>query len=522
MLRRVSIESFFLIKDLEIEFGGGLNVISGETGTGKSMTISAVEFVTGKQGDYPEGTAVEVELESEGETLILRREIRGGRSRYFLNGRGTTSRTVKELLEGRISVQGQNEFIRLLRGDFQREILDRFADLIPLRSEFERLYLEYSAMERELRNLKEKREEILQKRDFLEFRLREIEEIGLGAEEVERLRKEAEILTNLEKIRKLIGEALYYLYDSEGSAYSDLSLALRSLWKLKEHGKEIEDLIDQLGEIKEKVLDIVQTLRDEDTEISPEEVDRINELLFKVQRLERKYRKSYGEILKEAEEIRKELSRSYGYDERIEELEFELRELKGKLEGMARELSLKRKRAAKELEKEIENLLKELNLERAKVKVEVEKRDIGRFGWDSIRILFSSYGGEPKPLDEAASGGELMRLFLALSLILPPTETYIFDEVDVGVSGETSVKLARLLKRLGRKMQMIVITHSAPICAAGDINLLTEKKYLGDIPYVRVRKLSEEEKLKEIARLMGTTTENTIRGAKELVDIIGL
>lgn len=520
MLRRVAIESFFLIRDLEIEFGEGLNVISGETGTGKSMTISAVEFVMGKQGEYPEGTAVEIEVGSEDESLILRREIKGGRSRYFLNGRGTTSKVVRELLEGRISVQGQNEFIRLLRSDFQREILDRFADLIPLRSEFERLYSKFSAKERELRELKEKREEILQRRDFLEFRLREIEEIGLNAEEVEHLRKEAEVLTNLEKIKKFIGEALYHLYDSEGSAYSDVSLALRSLWKLKEHGKEVEDLIDGLSEVKERILDIVQSLREEDTEISPEEVDRINELLFKVQRLEKKYKKSYEEILKEAEKIKEELSKSYGYDDRIEELEFELKELRKRLTGLAEELSSERKKAAKRLEKEIETLLKELNLERAKVKVKVEKTDIGRFGQDSVRILFSSYGGEPKPLEESASGGELMRLFLALSLILPPTETYIFDEVDVGVSGETSVKLAKLLKKLGRKMQMIVITHSAPICAAGDVNFLTEKEYLGDIPYVKVRRLSEKEKLKEVARLMGTATENTIRGAKELVDII--
>ncbi len=123
-------------------------------------------------------------------------------------------------------------------------------------------------------------------------------------------------------------------------------------------------------------------------------------------------------------------------------------------------------------------------------------------------------------MGEIASGGELTRLFLALALVLPPAETYIFDEVDVGVSGETSVKLARLLRKLSRRMQVIVITHSAPVCAAGDLNLVTEKEFLGGIPYVQIRRLGEEEKLREIARLMGTTTENTLRGARELVELV--
>ena len=124
MLRRVSIESFILIKDLEIEFSEGLNIISGETGTGKSMTISALEFVMGRQGDYPEGTAVEVEVDIDGEAVILRREIRSGRSRYFLDGRGTSAKNVRELLDGAVSIQGQNEFVRLLKPEFQIQVLD--------------------------------------------------------------------------------------------------------------------------------------------------------------------------------------------------------------------------------------------------------------------------------------------------------------------------------------------------------------------------------------------------------------
>lgn len=522
MLRRVSIENFLLIKDLEIEFSEGLNIISGETGTGKSMTISALEFVMGKQGDYPEGTAVEVEVETENEAVILRREIRAGRSRYFLDGRGTSAKTVKELLDGTVSIQGQNEFIKLLKPDFHLQVLDRFGSLESLVGKVEELYADYLSKNRFLKELFSQKQEMLQKRDFLEFKLREIEEVGLKPEEVLELKERSQTLKNLEKIKKLVRESLQYIYDSEGSAYSDVGNALKLLWKAREIDPGVEKEIEALSTIKDKLLEISDSLRNKDFDLSQEEIDRINELLFKVQRLEKKYGKPYGEIVKEAEEIKEQLSKSYSYDDQIEELREEVSRLERGLLELSEELSRMRKSVAKKLEEEIEGILKELNLERAKLKVQIEKRDPSRYGIDKINFLFSSYGGDLKPIEEVASGGELTRLFLALALIKPPASTYVFDEVDVGVSGETSVKLAKLLRKISRNMQVIAITHSAPMCAAGDVNFLTEKKYLGDIPYIRVRKLSREEKLKEVARLMGTQTENTIRGAEELMELVNL
>ncbi len=522
MLRRVTIENFILIKDLELEFEEGLNVISGETGTGKSMTISAVEFVMGKQGEYPDGTAVEIELDSEEEILILRREVRGGRSRYFLNGRGTTSRVVKDLVEGRISIQGQNEFIKLLKPEFQLEMLDRLGRLEKLRSKFEQVYTQFSLKEKELKEMKLKREEALQKRDFLEYKLKEVEEIGLKPEEVDELKKRAEILKNLETVKKHILEALQYLHDADSSAYSNISLALKSLWKVAEADQRVNRLIEELSVLRDKLSDIVEELRAEDLDVSPEEIDYVNEMLFKVQRLERKYGKPYVEIIEEARRLKEELSEFYRYDDKLEELQLELEELRKELEEMGEKLSKMRREKAEELKERIEEVLRELNLEKAKVEVDVRRGSMNRYGFDSVSILFSSYGRDLKPLERVASGGELTRLFLAFSLLLPPTETYIFDEIDAGVSGETSLKLAKLLKKISRKMQIIAITHSAPVCAAADVNLVTEKKYIGDIPYIQIRRLSSEEKFREVARLMGTETENTLRGAKELVDIIDL
>ncbi|WP_457600077.1 DNA repair protein RecN [Hydrogenivirga sp.] len=520
MLRRVSIENFILIKDLEIEFGEGLNVISGETGTGKSMTISALEFVMGKQGEYPEGSSVEVEVLKDGEAVILRREIRGGRSRFFLDGRGTSARTVRELLEGTVSLQGQNEFIRLLKPEFQLGVVDRFGGLEELTKRVGELYSLYSSKKKELEELVRRKEEVLQKRDFLEFKLREIEEVGLKPEEVQELRERAQSLKSLEKIKRLVAEALQSLYDSEGSAYADVGNALRLLWKARELDQSLEKEAEELALLKERLSEVADSLRGKDFELSPEEIDRINELLFRVQRLEKKYGKGYEEIFREAEDIRRELAVSYDYEEIIAEHGDEVSRLEREVRELSEELSRRRKEVARALEGRIERILRGLNLERAVLKVSFEKGELGRQGIDRVRFLFSSYGGEPKPLDQVASGGELTRLFLAVALIQPPSATYIFDEVDVGVSGETSVKLAKLLRRLARGMQVIAITHSAPVCAAGDVNFVTEKRYLGDIPYIQVRRLSEEEKLGEVARLMGTQTENTIKGARELVEIV--
>jgi len=518
MIRRLYIESFLLIRDLEVEFGPSLNVISGETGTGKSMTLSAVSFLMGKQGDFPDGTAVEVEIEEGEETFILRREVRKGRSRYYINGRGSTSRTVRELLEEKVSVQGQNEFVQLLRHEFHRELLDRFGELTNLRERMERLYRKLSDTERRYGEALGRLREIADRREFLEFRLREIEEVGVSPEELESIKRKVHSLKEVERLRKLLLEALGALYEGEGSAYEGISIALRNTLKAKEIDPSLGEVADALSLIRDRLLDVVEKLRGRGTDFSEEEIDRLNEILFKAQRLEDKYKKPYGEIVKEADRIREELERSATFEYELEKLQRERERLEEEVLRVARELSEGRRRTAPRLEEEVSGVLRELGLGRASLRVSLESVELHRWGLERVRFLFSAHGGEPGPLEKVASGGELTRLFLALSLILPPSETYIMDEVDTGVSGESSIKLARLIRKLSRRMQVIAVTHSAPLCAAADVNFLAEKEFIGGMPYVRLKRLNEEEKLVEIARLMGTPTENTIRGARELME----
>jgi len=307
MLRRLLVENFILLRDLEIEFEEGLNVISGETGTGKSMTISAVEFVMGKQGDYPEGSAVEIELEDGSENILLRREIRNRRSRYYLNGRGTTAGTIREILEERISLQGQNEFVKLLRSDFQREVLDRFGSLEGIRGEVEKLYSLNMELERKLAEARRKAEESEQRRDYAEFRVRELEEIGVSPEEAENLKKQAELLSVLERVGVHLSAAYRNLHGDEGSASSRAGEALRHLLRVRDLDPSLDPLIEKLSTLKEELEEIAWRISERSVIPPREEIDQLNEKLFNLQRLERKYGKPYREIVEEVELLKEEL-----------------------------------------------------------------------------------------------------------------------------------------------------------------------------------------------------------------------
>ncbi len=329
MLRTLRIEKFLLIEDLELEFGEGLNVISGETGTGKSMTLSAINFVMGAQGSYEEGTAVELEIEKEGEAVVLRREVKGGRSRFFVDGRGSSLKVVRELIEDQVSLQGQNEFLKILRGDFQLDFIDTFGRLMPLRSRLESLWLELQEKRKELENLRRKVRELEERREIIEFRVKEIEDIGIKAEEVEGLREKARRVRDLEKIRNYLWEAINSLYSGETSAYSRLGEALRSLSHLSEIDPSYLEITSEVEVLKDRLYEIYSALSEKDIDLSPHEIDRINNLIFRVQELERKYGKPYEEVVEETARLKRELERLEEGETDLLDMEEKIRDLEG-------------------------------------------------------------------------------------------------------------------------------------------------------------------------------------------------
>ncbi len=520
MIKRLYIEDFLLIKDVSLDFCPGLNVISGETGTGKSMTLSTVAFVAGRQGDYPEGTSVEIELQIEEREVVLRREIRGGRSRYFLNGRGTTKAVVQEILSKSVILQGQNDATKLLREDYQREVIDTFGSLTASLEEVGSLYELYSRRSKELKRGLEELERLRNQKDYLEFQVKEVEEVGVSAEEVEELRKKAELFKHKERLAKAVSKAAELIFWRDDSALSLVGKAVKELLKASELDSSLREPLGKLIQVKELLEEVQSQVEPTRYELSASEIDEINEKLYKVQRLEDKYKKSFSDILEYVAQLKKRLKSLDTYEERIDRLRESVEEAKREFYEAARRLSEGRKRAAGRLEVQIREILKELNLEKAKLKVEFREGEPSRYGLDRIEFLFSSYGKGLKPLEEVASGGELSRLFLALTLLQPTSGAYIFDEIDIGISGEASLKMAKLLRKVAESMQVIVITHSSSVCAAAHRNFMTEKEYIGDMPLVRVKELSQEEKVREVARLMGARTRSTLEGAKELIDMV--
>ncbi len=513
MLRRIRAEKFFLIEDLELEFEEGINVITGETGTGKSMTIEAISFVLGKKGNYEEGTYVELEIEkeSEEEPLILAREIKGGRSRFYINGRSSTLSVILELVEGSVVIHGQNDHLNILKADYRRDILDYFGGLTERREKFAKEFEEFNRMRREYMKLREDYENLLKEKEYLEFQVEEIKKIGISPEEYELIKKEVEVLSEKERVAEVLEKILQSLYYEPASAYNKITEILRYFDEIED--KEIREFARELEYFAERIREGIRILSSKMPDINQREVDTLNEKIFAVQLLEKKYKKPYSEIFEDVKKIEERMGKVEETETLLLKMEKDMKERDKKIRELAEELSLERRKCAEAFEKKVTEILKDLNMPDVIFKVATEETEIGKYGKDRVNFLFSSAGIKPMPLEEVASGGEISRLAFALSLIKPPADTYIFDEIDTGISGETSLKLAKMIRKLSENTQVIIITHSAPIASCGDVFFCTSKEK----GKVFVKKLTDGEVLEEIARLMGIRSEHTLKGAQELL-----
>ncbi|RMH79485.1 MAG: DNA recombination protein RecN [Acidobacteria bacterium] len=511
MLTRLSLENFLFLRDTELYFHKGLNAITGETGTGKSLTVSSLLFLIGAEGNYPEGTSVEAELIHKDEELIVRREVRRGKSRYFLNGRGSTKSVISELLSSNLLLQGQNDRIKITRLDFQRDIYDRFAKAMDIRRECEELYQRVVSLEKEIADWNSKRLEREIRVRVLQEGIEEFEALGLTPHSYRELKNRLEELSKAERINQVVAQSLSLLIE-EGGIFEKLRALKKLLSQLPEDMlKNFSLLDDTLGELERK-------LRSLWVSYDQKEIDQLNEKLYSVQTLERKYRKSFEHIYEHVQALKEELE-SLRSEESIETLEEELKTLRGRLEEVYGALTNRRLSVKGEFEGRVREYLRDMGLERASFKVSFEQRE-GRYGRESVRFLFSSYRGEERDIGQVASGGEISRLSLALFMLSPPAETYVLDEVDAGISGHTSIKLARLLKELSKSTQLIVVTHSPAIASAADRHFITVRENLGDVPVIRVEELKDG-RLEEIARLMGVVSEETLRGAQRLMQEVG-
>jgi DNA repair protein RecN (Recombination protein N) len=555
MLLSLRVKNFLLLKEAYLEFSNGFNVLTGETGAGKSLLLKALSLALGDRVDWEvfsdQKSIIELEMlipdeyvkifenygiEIENNILNLRRIIEGDKkkSRIYANDNLVLSKTINEILRNLIEIHGQYETYKLFDESYQMEILDRYAKSRVFESDYqtkiidkyannEDLLEEYRNVYKhwiEIRNLysefQEKKERYEQELDFLKYQLNEIESANLRIGEEEELIKKLDYLKKIEQIKEVKMLIDELIFSSEDSVLSKLSLILRKSQNLneidefKEISNKIENVIYEIKELKE----ILRNFEFEDYE----NINIIQERLFFLNKLKKKYGKSIEELINYKEELKDKIKKMENLPFEIENLAREVYETENYLNKLADEISKRRKNASKKFRSEMIKYLKELGMPDSEFIINFEEIPIGYNGKDKIEFLFSSNKEFPaKPLKKVASGGELSRLALALKLIIAGKEspsTLIFDEIDTGIGGQIALKVAQKLKELSKFYQIIVITHLPQIASFAQKHfLITKKDSITDI-----REIKDNERIVEIARMLsGIVSEESLEHAKTLL-----
>lgn len=573
MILDLRIENFAIIDHLELSFSQGLIVFTGETGAGKSIIIDAVETILGGRTDLtmiragtemanveasfsipeplrPQVSAIleKEELLDDPQWITLGRQIRSnGRSAARVNGRSVSAALLKEIGQFLVDVHGQSEHLSLLRVNEHLGLLDSFSDLHQTQESYQVLYKTLLALRRELAELRLAESEAERRIDMLNYQINEIESARLLPDEEEGLRAERNRLANAEGLASLAQEALQILDEGDPSspAVTDLigqaGHALSGLARLDPSQSVMDEQVQNLGEI---LSDLVHSLRDylENIEFNPKRLDQVEERLNLISTLKRKYGKpgiaSTQDVLAFAKEAHRQLDSITHASERIIELEEEQTRLLEGLGKIGEELSRQRHRSAAALESALETELNDLNMNGARFKVEFIRRHdpngvlcadgqrvaFGANGLEHVEFLVAPNPGEGlKPLVKIASGGETSRLMLAIKNVLARADqvpTLIFDEIDQGIGGRVGTVVGRKLRGLARQHQVLCVTHLPQLAAFGEQHLHVRKNIQDGRTSTHVENLSGENRMLELAQMMGEISEGTRRSAAELLESV--
>ncbi len=554
MLEHLHIKNVALITESEIDFEPGLNILSGETGAGKSMVIDSLNFALGERigGNFvrkgEKSAVVEalftvrddtilkkleqngIKLEEDGTVLLTRTMNQSGKTICRINGSTVTVSMMRECAEGLMDIHGQHSHQSLLNTARHIQILDRFCGkkLEEEKQSFQTTYKKLKEIEKDLMQLMGDGKERVRKMDLLQFQMEEIGQAKLQIGEEEELLERRQILVNGEKIRNLTENSLLLLYhgtETESSAIDQLSRALEEVSDLAEYDNTIQNIYTTLSSVYAQMDDAVRDLKHYADTISqePEELESVEERLQLIYGLKRKYGGSIEEILDFYQKAEKELDFLSNSEEIVQKLNKQKKNIEQELMKQAEILSNIRKEKAKQIQKNIEQQLWDLEMKHGKFAIAIEdKKEISLHGKDKVEFLISANAGEElKPLAKIASGGEMSRVMLALKTVLAEAdsiEVFIFDEIDTGVSGRTAQKVAEKMALIGKSHQIICITHLPQIAAMADHHFLIEKTTQQEKTITTVKPLNEEESAHEIARLIGGAkmTQATWTAAKEL------
>lgn len=556
MLERLSVKGYALIDSVEVEFAEGFNILTGETGAGKSILIGALGLLFGEKGDTDSiregmdeaeisctitiGANKEAgqwcrskEIEPEEDQLLLRRTVKkSGRGSIFIQSTPMTKQDLQELTSLLVDVHGQHEHQTLFKLENHRILLDRYAGTEEEAGRLHEDFLTLTAKKKELDGLVRSERERMRETDILEFSVKEIEKAGLKPGEEENLEQEIRILSDHEKLFRLIDEIYENTAESRGGALVNLRSAKSALGEVSRIDETMEELHKRLENAFYEIEDIAESAGDyrDRVDYSPEKLEQLESRLACIRGLEKKYGDTIEDVLQYLENSRAELMKMENWEEEKEKLSDKIKQLERGIYEKASKLSDKRKKAAQELEKKIEESLRHLGMPDAEFAVRMDRKlsesgkaVCGPYGFDRIEFLISPNKGESeKPIRQIASGGEISRIMLAIKTVLSETDTVntlIFDEIDAGIGGEVALQVGEHLHQVSKHKQVLCITHLASIAVRADNHIQVEKVLADERRVTKIRTLAGEQRIKEIARMLSgdTNRDASLSHAKEML-----
>lgn len=536
MINHILIKNFAIIENTEIDLEDGLNIITGETGSGKSIVIEAISLALGSRADSSyvrtgsEKAVIQLAGTLNEDEIVITREISAaGKNLCRLNGEIVTLNQLHQVAKQLADIHGQYDNQSLLHPESHIIFLDAYhhEEIEPLKVQVKEAHRQYSQARTALAKLLSTEKENTRKLDFFRYETEEIQNAALVPGEDKELEDKISLLQNSGKIYENLEKAYLLLHDETPSAMDGFRAALRSLEEISSYTGEIGQLCQEFNDIYYRLEDLSHNLRNKKESLifNPAELDEAISRFDQIETLKKKYGSTIEEILAYYEKVSKELAVIENFDESKVMLEKQLKSSYTALITVCEKLTDARKRSAAELEVKIQNELVDLNFSDAKMKISVtplEKPEEN--GMDQVEILISTNKGEPlKPLFKIASGGEMSRIMLAFKNIISAYDeipTLIFDEIDTGISGITASIVGRKLKEISKEHQIICITHLPQIAACGDHNFRIFKESNEKNTFTCVEPLDQQQRIREIARLLGgdSITETTLQSAKELIE----
>ncbi len=552
MLQSLSIKNYAIIETVEILFDKQLNIITGETGAGKSILLGAMNLILGKRAETnvlrikEEKCLVEAtfnlknyklktffkenDLDYEDETIIRREINTNGKSRAFINDSPVTLDILKQLTEQLVDIHAQNETQNLLDKFFFCEILDELSKQTPIVKEYQTSFQLYKQKRQRLQYLQDEQIRLEKEYDFISFQLNELTEADLNVEEFDNIENELGLLQNAEVIKRNLAEAYNLIDGNEFAAFTQLLQANKQISQLTNFHETISDIHDKLSAITDDLKDITRQITNiaDATEYNDERVLLLTEKQSTINKLLQKHHLSdINDLILLQQELQQKVNAFANSTEEIVQIEKEIKLTKKELFATAQRISKNRTEKIKIAESKVSTLLVDLGMPFGHIVLDQQTQDaekLNTFGIDEIRLLFSANkGSKPQPLDEVGSGGEKSRLMLAIKSLVAETvtlPTLIFDEIDTGISGEVAQKVGNILKVLGKNHQVISITHLPQVAAKANKHFFVYKNHEQEKTFTEIKTLAGDERLHEIAVMLSGNNppKEALENAKRLLN----